>query len=308
MIFGFWLWLGITFTTLDLPVCTSTHLIPGIDPRLYFDSSLDTDYCTSEYLTSVNDLGTNKGSWFDSLPGLHLTPARTVTGLKDHMEPADQPHISRAAASPLVDFQQQLLAMMQHLQTLTHQVMNLSHTVRAGQLASMSQTSYAPPAVSPPPGYPIAQVPEPHLPSPQRYDRGLSTLPYPVPPHLHPPAEHFPHGVRPSCIYHHAIHQTRDEVGHCHLGGGSAMHPDIRIIFWRDDPGVRPIQAQSQGGPRDPPHPSGRLFGVGLRHQLSNPGDHQRMGIPGLIRCIPPRPLRGHQGWAAYPWTARWHQ
>ena len=68
--------------TLDLPACTSIHLIPGSDPSLFDDHFLDSAFCTSVILNSVDEPGTNKGFRFDSLTGLRLTPTRNCNNLK----------------------------------------------------------------------------------------------------------------------------------------------------------------------------------------------------------------------------------
>ena len=158
-------------TTLDSPFATSASLTHGFDPRLFYGHSLASDSVTTANLISVYDFGTNKQPRVNSSPGLRLTPVPGITELSDQIESADQPHAtSHQASAPVESQQQQMLAMMQHIQTLTHQVTDLFHAVRAGQYSSTPQPVYASPHINPPLVYQTPHPPEPCLPPPEKYD------------------------------------------------------------------------------------------------------------------------------------------
>ena len=94
------------------------------------------------------------------------------------MEPADpaqlQHKLGQQDAIPESQQQQQRLAVMQCVQTMTHQMLTLSTVVQAAQPPPTSWTSPASAPTdqgsAPPPPASSPETHEPHLPSPERYD------------------------------------------------------------------------------------------------------------------------------------------
>ena len=93
------------------------------------------------------------------------------------MEPADPAQLSHKLGQQdaiVEQQQQQLLAVMQCVQTMMHQMANLSNAVQAVQMQPAGWTAPTlaasdPVAVNPPPP-PAAVICEPRLPPPERYD------------------------------------------------------------------------------------------------------------------------------------------